>query len=171
MALADIAEGVVSVAHQRDRGVATVDRTADALPAVLADCADDLPVSAAAAQDVVEAYIAGRSVEDAAAAADLAPLSGAKTLHLLGFEGLSPLSPLERDILRDWMAGELSRADALELTGAGPTAFALAAYIETHDPIPAARDRLEDALFGTDDAMVAKRDALADTMSDATDLR
>ncbi|MFB6268062.1 MAG: hypothetical protein ABEI31_10415 [Halodesulfurarchaeum sp.] len=171
MALSDIAEGVVSVAHQRDRGVATVDRTADPLPAVLADCADDLPVNAAAARDVVEAYTAGRSVEEAAAAADLAPLSAAKTLHLLGFEGLSPLSPLARDILRDWMAGELTRADALELTGAGPTAFALAAYIETHDPIPAARDRLEDALSATDDAMVAKRDALADTMSDATELR
>lgn len=170
MGLSEIAAGLEVTAEQRDRGVATVEATDASLEARLADFADDLPCSPAAAATLVEAYADGTSVGDAARAADLAPVTGAKTLHLLG-EPIRPLSPVGRDVVRDWLDARLPRTDALALTGAGETEFALAAYVESHDPIDGAREALEGALAPGGNAAVAKRDALAETMSDATDLR
>lgn len=170
MGLADIAEGVSVTEQQRERGVATVDRTAPTLNAALARYEDDLPCSATLAARLVESYAAGASVGAAATAAGLPAVTTAKTLHLLGFEGLSPLSPLGRDILRDWLAGEIGRTDALELSGASESAFSLAAFVETHDPLPDAAERLSTALQETENATIDKRDAMADTMSGVADL-
>ncbi|NIB98015.1 hypothetical protein [Halobacterium sp. R2-5] len=166
MGLADIAEGVEVTTRQRERGVASVDRTAASLAAGLAGVEDDLPVSADAAATMAEAYAGGASVGDAADEAGVAPTTAAKTLHRLGFEGLSPFSPLQREILDDWLAAECSRADALELTGAGERAFALAAYVATHEPVEAAEAAVESALSNAGDAMVEKRDALEATLPD-----
>ena len=59
------------------------------------------------------------------------------------------------------------------MTGATDAEFALAAYVETHDPIPeleeAVRREATAPLAG--DAAVSKRDALADTMNGIGDLR
>lgn len=171
MGLSDIAAGLVTTESQRDTGVAVVDRTDRSLAHAIEPYLDDLPCSEVAATTVVEAYTAGKSVGDAASDAGIAPMTAAKTLHLLGFEGLSPLSPLGRDILRDWLLAEISRADALALTGASEAEFALAAYVETHEPLDGASRRISDAVSNAGDAMVEKRDALAETMSGVEDFR
>jgi hypothetical protein len=64
------------------------------------------------------------------------------------------------EIVRDWLDARLSRTEALELVGGDETAFALAAYVETHDPIPGAREAVDGAL----DAGLA--DPLSETRSD-----
>ncbi|KAA9399364.1 hypothetical protein Har1130_14385 [Haloarcula sp. CBA1130] len=163
MTLSDIAAGVEVTTHQRDRGVAAVDETDAPLPERLAPVADDLPCSAATAATVVEAYAAGKSVGDAGHAAGIAPVMAAKTLHLVG-EQVSPVGPQGREIIADWLAGDLSRSDAIALAGVTEQEFALATYIETHDPLPAARDAVEGALT------TAERDPLGETMSDVGEL-
>jgi len=167
MGLADIAEGVTVTTRQRERGVASVDRTTESLSSRLAAVEADLPVGADAAATMAEAYAGGASVGDAATEAGVAPTTAAKTLHRLGFEGLSPLSPLQREMVQDWLAAECSRADALELTGASEREFALAAFVATHEPVEAAAAAVESALSNAGDAMVEKRDAMAATLPDA----
>ncbi|WP_254536504.1 DUF7858 family protein [Halomarina litorea] len=168
MGLSDIAAGLEVTTEQRERGVAAVDATDTPLAERLAAFAADLPCSPEAAATVVETYAGGASVGASADAAGLPPMTGAKALHLLG-ESVSPLGPTGRNIVRDWLSADLSRADALALSGASETAFALAAYVETHDPVPGARDALEGALSPSGDAAVAKRDQLGDTLDDASD--
>jgi hypothetical protein len=145
MGLSDIAAGVEVTAAQRDRGVASVDRTEASLAERLAACEAALPTDADRAAAVIERYAAGGSVAQAAAAADVPSVTAAKTLHLVG-ESVSPLGPQGREIVRDWIAGDLSRSEALELTRASPAAFALSAYVETHEPIAAARDAVQGAI-------------------------
>ena len=163
MTLSDIAAGVEVTTHQRDRGVAAVDETDAPLPERLTPVADDLPCSAATAATVVEAYAAGRSVGDAGRAAGVAPVTAAKTLHLLG-EQVSPVGPTGREIIADWLAGDLSRNDAIALADVTEREFALAVYVETHEPLPAARDAVEGALT------TEERDPLGETMSDVGEL-
>ena len=170
MTLSEIADGLEVTTEQRDRGVATVDDTDRNLRERLDSFAADLPCDAEAAATVVEGHTAGRAIGDSARAAGVAPMTAAKVLHLLGCEGISPLTPRARDILRDWLAADLSRSDALALTGASETEFALATFVETHDPIAGASDALEGALSRGEDAAVEKRDALAGTMSSPNDL-
>lgn len=166
MGLSDIAAGVEVTTEQRDRGVATVDDTDASLAERLAADADALPCSADAAATVVEVYAEGKSVGTAARVADLAPITAAKTLHLLG-EAVSPLGPTGREIVRDWLVGDLPRSDARELAGATEREFALAAYVETHDAIAGAEEAVASVL--TPDASGC--DPLAETRSDVGDLR
>lgn len=166
MALSDIAAGIEVTAEQRDPGVATVDETDADLSTRLSDHSDELPCDAAAAAAVVEAYADGASVGAAGRAAGLAPMTAAKALHRLGVQGLSPLSPRQREVVRDWLAAELPRSDALTLAGGSETEFALAAYVETHDPIPAAADAAESVLSEGGKA----GDPLDDAMSSVDDL-
>ncbi|MFB6070340.1 MAG: hypothetical protein ABEJ76_04890 [Halanaeroarchaeum sp.] len=170
MGLSEIAAGLAVTEDQRDRGVATVDRTAPTLNAAVARYAEDLPCEAETAAMLVDDYAGGASVGEAAAAAGLAAVTAAKTLHLLGFEGLSPLSPLGRDVLRDWLAAEIGRADARALAGASEVEFALATFVETHAPLSGAAERVTTALQPGASATVEKRDALADTMSGVDEL-
>jgi hypothetical protein len=163
MGLDDIAAGLEVTTEQRDRGIATVDTTEDSLADRLGTVAEDLPCAADTAATIVERYAGGGSVGAAGRAAGVAPMTAAKTLHLLG-ESVWPLGPLARDIVRDWLAGDLTRTEALELARASEREFALAVYVETHDPLPAARDAVADALAVTDD------DPLADARSETTDL-
>lgn len=136
MGLSDIAAGIEVRDEQHDRGVAVVDETGT-LRERLAPHADNLPCTAAAATVVLDSYTAGRSVGDCAREASLAPVTAAKALHRCGVDGVSPLAPEARQIVRDWANGEIPRTEAVELTGVGEREFALAAYIETHDPVPA----------------------------------
>ncbi|NHN60776.1 hypothetical protein [Halorussus rarus] len=173
MTLSDIADGLEVTTEQRDRGVASVDATAESpadLRERLAAFADDLPCDAASAAAVLEGHTAGRAVGDAAREAGVAPVTAAKTLHLLGCEGVSPLTPEARRILRDWLSADLSRTEARELAGASETEFALAAFVETHDPLPGASDVVEGAFAREEDAAVRKRDALSETMSGRDEL-
>ena len=170
MALADIADGLEVTTEQRDRGVASVDATAGDLRERLAEFADDLPCDAAGAAAIVEGYTSGRSVGDAARDAGVAPMTAARTLHLLGCEGVSPLTPEAHRLLRDWLSADLSRTEARELAGASETEFALAAFVETHDPLPGAGDVVEGAFARDGDAAVRKRDALSETMSGRDEL-
>lgn len=165
MGLSDIAAGVEVTAEQRDRGVATVDETAASLADRLAEHEAAFPCTAEEAATVVEVYAEGRAIGAAARVAGIAPMTAAKALHLLG-EQVMPLSPTARDVLRDWLRGDLSRTEALELTGATDREFALAAYVETHDPIPDARD----AVAGTLSSGLGGEDPLAETMSGVSDL-
>lgn len=173
MGLADIADELaVTTTTQDERGVATVDDTDVNLDARLREYAVELPCTPEAAATVLERHSAGDSVGDAAEAAVVAPVTAAKVLHCAGVEGVTPLAPTARRVLRDWLDGRLSRADALELTGADDAEFALAAYVETHDPIPELADatRRDAARSLGGDALVQKREELADTMSASTDL-
>lgn len=160
MALSDIAAGVAVTSEQRDRGVAVVDDTDVPLAERLASLSEDLPCSADEAATLVEAYAEGKRVGGAAAVAGLAPMTGAKALHLLG-ETVNPLAPTARRVVRDWLDAEFTRAEALELTDASEGEFALAAYVETHEPLDGARDALAGALSPDRD------DPLADARSGA----
>lgn len=173
MSLSEIAAGLELTTTQEQRGIATVDDTDVDLDARLREFEADLPCTAAGAATVLDRYDAGSSVGDAGEAAALAPVTAAKLLHRCGFEGVTPLSPTARRVLRDWIDGRLSRVDALELTGADDAEFALAAYVETHDPITELAEavRRDAAAPLTGDALVSKRDALAETMSSSSDLR
>ena len=169
MALSDIAAGIEVTTEQRERGVPTVDGTECELEERLASHAERLPCAPAAAATLLETYARGTSVEAVARGAGVAPMTAAKTLYLCGEPGVSPLGPTGREIVRDWLAGDLSRADAVALTGAGETEFALAAYIESHDPVPDLVEAAEAELAPRQNASVTKREALAETMTDATD--
>ncbi|PSQ57220.1 MAG: hypothetical protein BRD23_08830 [Halobacteriales archaeon SW_9_67_25] len=166
MGLAEIAAGVEVTAEQRDRGVATVDRTDESLAERLAGHEKALPTSAETAATVLERYAAGDSVGVAAHRAGTAPVTAAKTLHLLG-ESVHPLGPTGREVVADWLAGDLPRTEALELARATETEFALAVYVQTHDP-------LADACAAVEDALAVRHrpdeDPLEETRSDAVDL-
>jgi hypothetical protein len=166
MGLSEIAEGVEVTTEQRDRGVATVDDTDADLATRLADYADSLPCDADSAATVVEVYAEGQCIGSAARIADLPPVTAAKTLHLLG-EQVTPLGPTGRDIVRDWLAADLSRTEALALTGVSEDEFALAAFVETHDPITGARQ----AVAGTLEPDEPGCDPLDEARSDVADLR
>jgi len=172
MGLSDLAAGLEVTAEQRDRGVATVDDTEADLADRLAAHGDELPCTPEAAETVVETHRTGTSVGESARAAAVAPVTAAKVLHRCGVDGVSPLAPEARRIVRDWLDGRLSRADALELTGASESEFSLVAYLETHDPVPELVDAVSGARTGTGaSATVEKREALAETMSSVSDLR
>jgi hypothetical protein len=171
MGLSDIAEGIEVTAEQRERGVPTVDDTERDLRSRLEPHADALPCTPAAAATIVESHAAGTSVGESAREAGVAPMTAAKTLHRCGVAGVTPLSPTARRVLRDWLAGELPRTDALALTDASEAEFALASYVETHDPVPELEEAVEGALTPGASASVTKRDQLAETMSSVVDLR
>ena len=171
MTLSEIAAGIEVTASQEERGVATVDDTDGDLATRFAPHADALPCTPAAAAVVVESHARGGSVGDSAREAGVAPMTAAKALHRCGVDGVSPLGPTARQVVRDWLAGELSRADALELTGGDEAAFALAGYVESHGPVPELADATRGALEDSGNASVAKRDALDGTMSSVSDLR
>lgn len=134
MTLEDIAAGIEVVDRQQDRGVATTDETETRLVDRLEAATDALPCTPDAAATILETHAAGASVGDSAREAGVVPITAAKVLHRCGADGVTPLSPTARDVLRDWLGGELSRSEALALTGATEAEFALATYIETHDP-------------------------------------
>lgn len=166
MGLSELAEGLEVTESQQERGVATVDTTDADLAERLAPFAGDLPCAPGEAATVLERYAEGASVGVAAHTAGVAPVTAAKTLHLLG-ESVSPLGPTGRDIVRDWIAGSLSRSEALELTRVGQTEFALATYVETHDPIEEACAAVEGVLAAD---RLTDESPLADATGDATDL-
>ncbi|MFB6097216.1 MAG: hypothetical protein ABEJ74_07495 [Haloferacaceae archaeon] len=169
MGLAEIAAGLELTEQQRERGVATRDDTDVGLLDRFREHADALPCTPEAAATIVESTAPGASVGDRAREAGVAPITAAKALHRCGVEGVTPLAPLARRVLRDWLAGDLGRTEALELTGATPAEFALATYVETHEPVPALVDARVAALAPGENASVQKRDALAETMSDPAD--
>jgi len=168
--LSDIAAGIEVTHEQRDPGVTTVDGTGGDLADRLAPHGEDLPCDPTAAARVLSAYGGGESVGAAADEAGVAPVTAAKTLHLLGVEGVSPLSPTGREICRDWVAGRLPRAEARELAGASETAFALAAFVETHDPLDGTAELVERVLSEGREDLLDKREYLGETMSDVDDL-
>ncbi len=169
MALSDIAAGIEVTTEQRERGVASVDRTDEHLADRLAGVAEEFPCDAESAATLVEAYAAGSSVGDAGRAAGVAPVTAAKTLHLFG-EQVRPLSPTGMRMVRDWLDGLHSRSEALALTGAGEREFALAAYVETHEPSADAREAVEGHLT-SDDATGEKLASLGESVETRDDLR
>jgi hypothetical protein len=166
MALSELAAGLEVTEQQEERGVATVDTTDADLAERLESFAGELPCEPAAAATVLERYAEGASIGAAAHTADIAPVTAARTLHLLG-ESVSPLGPTGREVIRDWIAGKLSRSEALELTGVGETEFALATYVETHEPIEAACAAVEGVLAAD---RLTDESPLAEATGDATDL-
>jgi len=159
MTLSEIAAGIEVTAEQERRDVAAVDETGD-LVERLRPHADALPCTPEAAATVVETHAAGTSVGESAREAGIAPVTAAKALHRCGVSGVTPLSPMARQVVRDWTKGELSRTEALELTGASEAEFALGAYIESHDADPALAEAATD-LQGDHE------DPLADAVGDA----
>lgn len=169
MGLADIADGLSTTTEQDERGVASVDATDADLADALAGFAADLPCEPAAAAAVAEAYVGGAPVDAAGHDAGVAPMTAAKTLHRLGFAGLSPVSATGERVLEDYLDGRVSRADARGLLSLTEAEFALAAYVATHDALEGARDVVEGALAADRTASVAKRDALDAAMPDGED--
>lgn len=161
MGLSEIAAGIEVTARQRERGVATVDETGGDLFDRLRAHADALPCTPEAAATVVETHASGTSVGESARAAGVTPVSAAKALHSCGVSGVTPLAPTARRVVRDWLTGEISRADALALTGADEAEFALAAYVESHESDPELA-----AAVASLDVDADGRDGLADAMPD-----
>lgn len=170
MGLGEIAAGLEVTDEQRDRGVAVVDTAGASLAERLAPYDAALPCTPETAATVFESYTGGAAVETAAADGGVVPITAAKTLHLLGVDGLSPLGPQGRLLVRDWLAAELSRSKARELTGASETAFQLAVFIETHDPPAGITDAVEPALKTGETSLAAGRDALSDTLTQPDDI-
>jgi hypothetical protein len=165
MSLEEIAAAAgTTTTRQRNRGVAVVDGTSGSLADRLRPVAGELPCAPAAAAAVLRSYGTGTPIEECAQVANLAPVTASKVLHRLGVPGVSPLAPTARRIVRDWIRGEVSRADALALTDASSAEFALAAYIESHEPLPGAREITGEVTGLRGDAMVAKRDHLGETL-------
>lgn len=164
MGLSEIAADLTITESQEPTGVAVVDETATDLESGLEQFAGELPRTPAMAADVIEAYVGGAPVDEAGRQAGVPPMTAAKILHLVGFDGLTPLTPTGNKILDDWLGARLSRSEAIELTSATPAEFELATYMATTEPIPGAREVVE----STVDAALAS-DPLADTRSDATD--
>jgi len=162
MTLSEIAAGIEVTAEQETRGVAAVDETGADLVERLGNHADALPCTPEAAATVVETHAAGTSVGESAREAGIAPVTAAKALHRCGVSGVTPLSPMAREIVRDWQAGELTRSEALELTGASEAEFALGSYIESHDAHPGLSAAVADVGSPTDG-----QDPLADAVGDA----
>ena len=142
MGLSEIAAGIEVTDHQEQRSVATVDETDTTLADRLEPFAESLPCSPAEAAAVLERYSEGGSVGASGRTAGVAPTTAAKTLHLLG-ESVSPLGPTGREIVGDYLDGRLSRSEALELTRVGDESFALAVYVETHEPLEEACEAVE----------------------------
>jgi hypothetical protein len=166
MGLSDIAAGLEVVDRQRERGVATVDETDVDLAARMAPVADRLPCAASEAATVVETYASGASVGEAGHEAGLAPLTAAKVLHLGGVDGVSPLAPGARRVVRDWLSADLRRAEARELTGASEAEFVLAAFVERTDPVPEAAEAVAAVQRGRRTGAGERRRALAETVGD-----
>ena len=166
MGLSDIAAGLEVTHTQEERGVTTIDMTDATLAERLAPFEAALPCSADEAGTVLERYATGASVGASGRAAGIAPVTAAKTLHLLG-EAVSPLGPMAREIVRDWITGDISRADALALTRAGEVEFALAVYVETHEPLEEASAAVEGVLAGR---VTPDESPLGDAVGDATEL-
>jgi hypothetical protein len=164
MGLAEIADGIEITEQQDERCVATVDDTDSTLAQRLAPFEVELPCSAEEAGTVLDRYAGGGSIGDAGRVAGVAPITAAKTLYLLG-ESVSPATPLQRGILTDWQQGDLSRTEALELTGLNETEFALSAYVETHEPLEAACAEIEGLLA----AQSLVEDGLADAVGGGLD--
>lgn len=169
MGLSDIAAGVEVTTEQCKRSIAAVDATNDSLTDRLAAFADELPCRVEEATTLIEAYADGASVGQSSRTAGLAPITGAKTLHLLG-EPIAATTPMDRTLVREWLNAECTRTEALSLSNVGETEFALATFVETHDPIPGAREALESVFALDSSPTVSKRDALAETMSDTSEL-
>jgi hypothetical protein len=130
----------------------------------------DMPCTVEAAAAVLDAHSAGTSVGESAREAGVAPMTAAKGLYRGGVAGVCPLRPTVRDIVADWVAGDIARSAAQELTDASEADFALTACVETHEPIPALSSVADDALGPSGNATVAKRDELVETMSSVDDL-
>lgn len=171
MGLSNIADGLTVTTRQQERGVATIDDTAESLADRLDAFDDELPTTPDTAAQIAEAYAGGASVGGAAAAAETVPVIAAKTLHLLGTPGITPLSPLGEEILEDYLAGELTRTDAIELAGVSASEFALGAYVATHDPLPGAREAVEAALSPKGSASVTKLAELGESIESPDTLR
>ncbi|MFB6193972.1 MAG: hypothetical protein ABEI75_02805 [Halobaculum sp.] len=171
MGLSELAAGIEVRAEQDERGVAAVDATDRSLAERFAEAAEQLPCTPEAAATVVRAQTKGVSVERAAREAGVAPITAAKALHRCGVRGVIPVGPTGREVVRDWLAGELSRHEAETLAGCSEAEFALAAYCESHDPVPALEAAVADAFAPDESSSVAKRDRLAETMSSVSELR
>jgi hypothetical protein len=163
MGLSEIAAGIEVTDTQDDRGVATVDETDATLTDRLEPFADELPCSPGEAATVLARYSEGASVGSAGRGAGIAPTTAAKTLHLLG-ESVSPLGPMGREIVEDYLAGHLSRSEALELARVGEESFALAVYIETHDPLEEAATAIEGVLAASRTAGSSLTGGLPDSL-------
>jgi hypothetical protein len=171
MALEDIAASVgTTTILQHECGVAAVDETGQSLTERLGAYGDELPCSPGAAATVLRTHQRGTPIAESARMATIAPITAAKTLHRLGVEGVCPLAPTAREIVRDWLHGKLTRADAVALTGGSDAEFALASYIETHDPLEGAQALTGVCRGASGDAMVEKRDHLKDAVGDGPDL-
>ncbi len=173
MTLSDIAAGLEVTTVQRDRGVVVADDTETPLVDRLRAHENALPCTAAATATLVDAYTAGRSVADTAEEAGVTPMTAAKALHRCGVDGVCPLAPTRRGVVRDWLDGRISRREAVALTGGDGADFALAAYMETHDPIPAAANAVEAAVAGSSPlgGALGSTDPLGDAVGSPDDLR
>ena len=171
MTLSEIAAEIETVTEQERRSVTAVDATERSLTERFVAADAELPCDPEAAATVVETHARGESIEAAATAAGVVPVTAAKVLHRTGAADVSPLSPAERTAVREWLAGERPRAEALAVTDCSEAGFTLAAYVEQHDRDPELAAAVAAALTPSDNASVRKRDRLAETMSAPEDLR
>lgn len=171
MGLSEIAAGLTVTTRQHERGVATVDDTHTSLADGLAVYEDDLPCGPDTAARIAEAYAGGSSVGGAATIAGSVPVTAAKTLHLLGTPGITPLSPLGMAVVEDYLNGALTRAEAMALSNASEVEFALGAFVATHDPLLGAREVVASSLSPAGSAAIAKQTELGGALEQPDSLR
>lgn len=170
MGLDDIAEGIQVVKSQERRDVAVLDGASESLSEWLSAVAAELPCSTASAAALARSYAGGASIDRASEVADVTPTVAAKTLHLLGFEGIVDVDPADRRAVRRWIDGELDRTTVQRRCTLDEKRFALTVFVETRDPVRGGRGVVESMRTDSDAAADPNR-ALRETMSDPTDLR
>ena len=171
MTLSEIADGLEVTSRQRERGVTVADDTETPLVDRLEPHADDLPCTPAATATLVETYTTGRCIGDAAREAGVTPMTGAKTLHRCGVSGICPLAPSRRGVVRDWLDGRIARSEAVALAGGDESDFALATYVETHEPLSAVADTVAARAAGSAPLGESHGEVLGDTLGSPDGLR
>lgn len=171
MSLADIAEGVRSVETQHTRDVAIVDAVNESLADRLEGFASDLPCSPTQADRLARQFGAGESIESCAETVGVTRTNAARTLHLLGFAGVITVDPVDREIIKQWINGEIDRITANRRTDLDKSRFALAVYVETHEPLTETRAAIEPTVSLSENIQTDRRRALDETMADSTDLQ
>lgn len=156
---------------QHTRDVAVVDAANESLADRLEDCASDLPCSPTAASHLARQFRAGESIEACAETVGVTRTNAARTLHLLGFAGVITVDPVDREIIKQWINGEIDRTTATRRTDLERSRFALAVYVETHEPLTEDQAAIEPTISLSENIQSDRRRVLNETMADPTDLQ
>jgi hypothetical protein len=81
------------------------------------------------------------------------------------------VDPVDREIIKQWINGEIDRTTANRRTDLERSRFALAVYVETHEPLTEDQAAIEPTISLSENIQSDRRRVLNETMADPTDLQ